>query len=143
MYLYPKEIVADTYLSRLGGFSEEFARNEIGINEKAIEVNTSLIPDETKVKIRFLDEREKPYFLRPMFTVVSIPTGRRACEYSRDGEVVLSAEHAEVLGNRVGKFMVLNSVESFRIDGDYSSMEKAVKSMREWIWKSESLRKRN
>jgi len=43
MFDYPIEIFADIYLSKIGGFSSELERNEIGINMKAIELNTSLL----------------------------------------------------------------------------------------------------
>ncbi len=143
MYPYPREIIADTYLSKLGGFSREIGKNEIGINEKAIEINTSLIMDETKVRLKFFDIKQKPFFLRKSFKIVGIERGSEAIKLSMEGEVVMGEEYKKELDKHVGKFLLINAVESFRIDGDYSSLSKAVKSMREWIWKSESLRKRN
>ncbi|WP_457591610.1 hypothetical protein [Geoglobus sp.] len=143
MYPYPKEVVADIYISKLGGFSEEIGEREIGINDKALEMNTSLIAEETRIKIRFFDERGGPYFLRKAFKVVGIGESSPARSLSRMGEIVMGKEHRESLCDRIGKAVMINAVESFRIDGDYSSMKKAVQSMREWIWKSESLGKRN
>lgn len=143
MYPYPKEVVADIYVSKLGGFSEEIGEKEIGINNRAIEMNTSLIADESKIRLRFFDSRERPYFLKRSFRVVGIGENSTAYSLSRMGEVVLGREHQEVLREKVGSAVMLNAVESFRIDGDYSSMKKAVQSMREWIWKSESLGRRN
>ncbi|WP_456369566.1 hypothetical protein [Geoglobus sp.] len=143
MYPYPKEVVADIYVSKLGGFSEEIGEKEIGINNRAIEMNTSLIADESRIRLRFFGSREKPYFLKRSFRVVGIGENSGAYSLSRMGEVVLGREHQEELRDRVGSAVMLNAVESFRIDGDYSSMKKAVQSMREWIWKSESLGRRN
>ncbi|WP_456477917.1 hypothetical protein [Geoglobus ahangari] len=143
MYPYPREVVADIYVSKLGGFSEEIGEREVGINDKALEMNTSLIAEESRIKLRFFDSREKPYFLKKSFRVVGISHGSSAYRLSRMGEVVLGREHRDVLGERVGEAVMINAVESFRIDGDYSSMKKAVQSMREWIWKSESLGRRN
>ncbi len=143
MYPFPKEILADTYISKLGGFSLELGKNEIGINEKALEVNTSIIAGETRVRLKFFDRKERPYFLRKEFKVVSLSPFDSACELSKMGEIVMGEEHRENLKQEVGRSVVINSVEAFRIDGDYSSMRKAVESMRDWIWKSGSLRKRN
>ncbi len=143
MYPYPKEILSDTYVSRLGGFSLELERDEIGINEKALEVNTSIIAGVTKVRLKFLDRKEKPHFLRREFTVIPLSPINSASELSKLGEVVMGEEHRERLKEEIGKALVINSVESFRMDGDYSSMRKAVESMRDWIWKSGSLSKRN
>ncbi len=143
MYPYPKEILADTYVSRLGGFSLELEKDEIGINEKALEINTSIIGRVTKVRLKFLDRKEKPYFLKKEFTVIPLSPINSASEISRLGEVVMGEEYREKLKEEVGKAVVINSVESFRMDGDYSSMRKAIESMRDWIWKSGSLSKRN
>lgn len=143
MFRYPVEIIGDTYLSKLGGFSSILEYREVGINEKAIEMNTSLIPEVSEVKLKFLDSKDKPYFLKKSFKVVSIDVNSKESRLSCDGEIVLSEKHKENFRDYIGKYVILNSVESFRIDGDYSSMEKAVKSMREWIWKSESLQRRN
>lgn len=143
MYPYPKEVVADIYVSKLGGFSEEIGEKEIGINDKALEMNTSLIAEESRIKIRFFDERGRPYFLKRSFRVVGISKHSSAYSLSRMGEIVMGREHRENLGDKVGRAVMINAVESFRIDGDYSSMKKAVQSMREWIWKSESLGRRN
>lgn len=53
MFEYPIEIFADVYLSKIGGFSSELERNEIGINSRAIELKTSIIANETVAKLRF------------------------------------------------------------------------------------------
>ncbi len=36
MYRYPVEVIADMYLSKVGGYSYELDRNEIGINAKRL-----------------------------------------------------------------------------------------------------------
>ncbi len=143
MYLYPKEILADTYVSKLGGFSVELEKREIGINEKALEMNTSLIGGVTRVRLKFFERKEKPFFMRKEFTVIPLSSFDPGVEFSKHGEVVMADEHRENLREEVGKAVVINSVESFRLDGDYSSMRKAVESMRDWIWRSGSLNKKN
>ena len=143
MYPYPKEILADMYVSKLGGFSSELEGDELGINEKALEINTSLIGGITKVRLKFFDRKDKPFFLRKEFTVVSLSTFDSAAKFSRRGEVVMGEAHRERLRDEVGKAVIMNSVESFRLDGDYSSMKKAVESMRDWIWRSGSLGRKN
>ncbi|RLI79319.1 hypothetical protein DRP05_04455 [Archaeoglobales archaeon] len=138
MYLYPKEIVSDIYVSRLGGFSYEMDRNEIGINAKAIEVNTSIIANETFAKLKFFNEC-KPYFLRETFKIVGIEEYMDCYELSKNGEVVLSEELEDKFGKNEGKEVIINTVESFRIDGDYTKIIKAFRR----IWSSENLIRRN
>lgn len=139
MYLYPKEIVSDIYVSKLGGFSYEMERDEIGINMKAIEVNTSIIANETFAKLRFFGDISKPYFLRKSFRIVGIEEYMDCYRLSRNGEVVLSEELEDEFGEKKGKDVIINTVESFRIDGDYTKIINAFKR----IWSSENLVRRN
>ncbi len=143
MYPYPKEILADTYVSKLGGFSHELEKQEIGINERALEMNTSLIGGVTRVRLKFFERKDKPFFMRKEFTVIPLTSYDSGVEFSKHGEVVMAEEHRDSLRDEIGRAVVINSVESFRFDGDYSSMKKAVESMRDWIWRSGSLSKRN
>lgn len=139
MYLYPKEIVSDMYVSKLGGFSYEMERDEIGINVKAIEVNTSIIANETFAKLRFFNERIKPYFLKETFRIVGIEEYMDCYELSKNGEIVLFEELEDKFGENEGKEVIINTVESFRIDGDYTRIINAFKR----IWSSENLIRRN
>jgi hypothetical protein len=127
MYLYPKEIIADTYLSRVGGFSSELENSEIGINAKALEVNTSIISNETKASIKFLDDRIIPYFFRRKYTVIGLEEYMEGYEYSQQGEVVFSTDLRKEFSEKLGKEIILNTVESFRIDGDFTKVIKALK----------------
>jgi hypothetical protein len=125
MYAYPIEVLAETYVSRLGGFSEEVGKREIGINEHAIRLKTSIIAGETEARIKIMDERNPPYFLRKTFRVVGLPT-----YLSPNGEVVLPERLRDDFEKHVGKEVILNTVESFRIDGDYFNVIKAFKKMK-------------
>ena len=127
MFLYPREIIADTYLSRIGGFSSELDRREIGINAKAIEVNTSIIADETHARLKFFDEKPVPFFLKRTYRVVGLEEHMDGYEESSNGEVILSAELEEEFEEYVGKNVIINTVESFRIDGDYSAVVNALR----------------
>ncbi|RLI76250.1 hypothetical protein DRO97_01290 [Archaeoglobales archaeon] len=139
MYLYPKEIISDIYVSKLGGFSYEVERNEVGINSRAIEVNTSIIANETFAKLKFFNERIKPYFLRGTFRIVGIEEYMDSYDLSRNGEIVLSEELEDKFREKEGKEVIINTVESFRIDEDYRNVINAFKR----IWRSENLTKRN
>ncbi len=142
MYLYPREIIADTYLSKVGGFSSELENSEIGINAKALEINTSIISNETKASIKFLDDRIIPYFLRRKYTVVGLEEYMEGYEYSQQGEVVFSTDLRKEFSERLGKEVILNTVESFRIDGDFTNVIKALRQ--EMVtWSSENRWKKN
>jgi hypothetical protein len=127
MYLYPAEIIADTYVSMLGGFSQEIDSKEVGININALFSNTSIIAGETEARLKFIDERNLPYFLRKPLTVVGIPHHSDAFELSQNGEIVLSEDYTDKMRKLVGKEVIINTVESFRIDGDYSLILKRLK----------------
>jgi len=138
MFDYPIEIIADIYLSRIGGFSSELDRKEIGINVRAIELNTSIIANETTAKLRFFDEKTKPYFFKESYLIVGLEPHMDGYEYSKNGEVVLSSDLKEDFSKYIGKDVLLNTVESFRID--YRSVIKAFAKRLTWI-SSESLRR--
>ncbi len=129
MYAYPIEVLAETYVSKLGGFTEEIGERELGINEQALYSNTSIIAGETEARIKILDERNPPYFLRRSFRVVGIPPSLSP-SLSPNGEVVLPEELREKYERYVGRDVVINTVESFRIDGDYFNVVKAIKTLK-------------
>jgi hypothetical protein len=126
MYAYPVEVISDVYLSKIGGFSSELSKNEIGINAKAIEINTSIIPNETYAKLRFFDEKPYPYFLKRSYRVVGLEENMDGYGHSQNGEVVLSDDLKEEFENYLGKEVIINTVESFRIDYDYQKVIKAI-----------------
>ena len=130
MYVYPIEVLAETYVSKLGGFTEEVGKRELGINEEALHLNTSIIVGETEARIKILDEKNPPYFLRKSFRVVGLPPS-----LSPNGEVVLPERLRDKYERFVGKDVVLNTVESFRIDGDYFNVIKAIKKIEDRLKK--------
>jgi len=136
MYRYPVEVISDTYLSKVGGFSYELDRKEIGINAKALEVNTSIIPNETFATLRTFDDR-RPYFFKNRFIVVPIEENMDCYEMTADGEVVLPDDMKDKMRVKVGEDVIVNTVESFRIDGDYRNVVKAI------LWRLESRIRRN
>ncbi len=136
MYRYPVEVIADTYLTKLGGFSYELARGEVGINAKALEVNTSIIPNETYVTLHFFGEAT-PYFLKRRFLVVGVEENMECYDMTLNGELVLSEEFEDELGVKRGKEVIINATEFFRIDGDYSKLAKAL------VWRLGSRERRN
>uniref|UniRef100_A0A7C3VAV3 Uncharacterized protein n=1 Tax=Archaeoglobus fulgidus TaxID=2234 RepID=A0A7C3VAV3_ARCFL len=124
MYRYPVEIIADMYLSKVGGYSYELDRNEIGINRRAIEMNTSIIANETVATLKKFEET-RPYFLRRKFIVVGIEENMDCYELTPNGELVLPEDMEGSV--EVGESVIVNTVEAFRIDGDYSKVVKAIK----------------
>ncbi len=139
MYKYPREIISDIYLSKVGGFSEELGKEEMGININAIYMNTSIIPDETFCRVKFFEEKSRPYFLKKKFRIVGIDESMRSYGMTKDGEVVFSREIKELFSGRVGEAVIINTVESFRFDGDYSNLVSYVSK----LWRSENRRRRN
>ncbi|MEM4495786.1 MAG: hypothetical protein QXM06_00625 [Archaeoglobaceae archaeon] len=135
MYRYPLEIVSDIYLSKVGGYSYELDEKEVGINAKALEMNTSLIPNETFVTIRLFRGKIKPYFFKRRFLIVGVEENMDCYELTKNGEVVLSESLGETV--EVGEEVIINAVEFFRVDGDYSNLLKAI------LCRLESLKKEN
>ena len=135
MFRYPVEVISDVYLSKVGGYSYELDRGEIGINTKALELKTSIIANETLATLRKLDENRRPYFLRRKFVVVGIEENMDCYEMTANGEVVLPESMEGSI--EVGEEIIVNTVEFFRIDGDYSNVVKAMR------WRLDSLRTRN
>jgi len=135
MFRYPVEVIADTYLSKVGGYSYELDRGEIGINARALELKTSIIANETLATLRKLEGDRRPYLLRRKFVVVGIEETMDCYEMTANGEVVLPEEMEGSI--EVGEEVIVNTVEFFRIDGDYSNVVKAIR------WRLETLRTRN
>ncbi len=127
MYLYPVEVVADIYMSRVGGCSSELERGEIGINANALYTNTSLIAGETLARLKFF-ESNKPFFLRKKYRIVGLEEHMEGYELSENGEIVFS--ESDYKKEFEGKGVIINAVEEFRIGDD---MGKVVKAMREKI----------
>ncbi len=124
MYLYPVEVVADTYVSRVGGCSPELSKGEIGINVNALTANTSLIAGESVARLKFFDSTY-PFFLRKKYRIVGLEENMEGFEFSENGEVVFSeSEYSE---EYEGREVIINAVEEFRIGDDMSSVFKAMR----------------
>ncbi|HID43373.1 MAG TPA: hypothetical protein EYP30_06330 [Archaeoglobaceae archaeon] len=126
MFLYPQEIIADIYVSRIGGFSPELEKREAGINSKAIEMNTSIIADETYARLKFLDEKPYPFFLKKKYRIVGLEENMEGYEESSNGEVVLSYDLKDELEQKVGSEVIINTVETFRLGDETSAIEKIL-----------------
>lgn len=114
MFLYPQEVISDTYVSIIGGFSPELDEREAGINWKALEVNTSIIANETLARMKFFDERPYPFFLRRKYRIVALEDHMQGYESSVNGEVIFSTELIHELEEKLGAGVIINTVESFR-----------------------------
>jgi|Deesub1362B_J571_1020462.scaffolds.fasta_scaffold00892_1 hypothetical protein len=115
MFLYPQEIISDIYVSRIGGFSYELDKKEAGINSKAIVMNTSIIADETFARLKFLDEKPHPFFLRKEYRIVGLEEYMEGYEESSNGELILSMDLKDELEEKIGKEVIINTVETFRL----------------------------
>jgi len=127
LYLYPVEVIADTYVSRVGGCSPELERGEIGININALTENTSLIAGESRARLKFFDTTT-PFFLRKKYRIVGLEEHMEGYELSENGEVIFSED--EFREDFEGKEVIINAVEDFRIGDD---MSEVVRAMRERI----------
>ncbi len=126
MFEYPMEIATDLYVSKVGGFSSELDRNEVGININAIYSNTSIIANETYAKIRFLGEKAKPYFFRESYLIVGLEPNMEGYELSGNGEVVLPESMGDF--NLIGREVIINTVESFMKFDLYSVVRRCLES---------------
>jgi len=127
LYLYPVEVLSDTYVSRVGGSSPELERGEIGININALTANTSLIAGESRARLKFFDT-SYPFFLRRKYRIVGLEENMEGYEFSENGEVVFS--ESDYREEFEGREVIINAVEDFRIGDD---MSEVVKAMRERI----------
>ncbi len=87
-------------------------------------MNTSIIANETLATLKRFEE-VRPYFLKRKFLVVGIEENMDCYEMTANGEVVLPEEMEGSM--EVGSDVIVNTVEAFRIDGDYSNVIKAIK----------------
>ncbi|RUM32747.1 MAG: hypothetical protein DSY33_06245 [Archaeoglobus sp.] len=124
MYLYPVEVVADMYVSRVGGCSPELDRGEIGINANAISSNTSLIAGESMARLRFFNSN-RPFFLRKRYRIIGLEEHMEGYGLSKNGEVVFS--ELEYRSEFEGKEVIINAVEDFRIGDDLKSVVMAMR----------------
>jgi len=132
VFPYPQEVIADMYVSRVGGFSGELEKKEIGINALALSTNTSIIANETEARLKFFNEKTIPYFLKRKYKIIGLEEHMDGYNASLNGEVVFSAHLEDERVKLVeGKAVIINTVESFRIDDDYSAV---VKALRKKIW---------
>jgi hypothetical protein len=90
---YPMETLRHTYVSPLGGRSNELGEAQVGVRREALEQNTSLDPSEDRVTLTVLGTSTgKPLVLQDYFEVVPLDDARpEALECSPRGELVLAA----------------------------------------------------
>ena len=129
MFDYPMEIATDLYVSKVGGFSPELERNEIGININAIYSNTSIIANETYAKIRFLGKTVRPYFFRKNYLIIGLEPNMEGYELSKNGEVVLPENMKEY--DLIGREIIINIVETFMKFDIYSVVRKCLENQKE------------
>lgn len=118
MFLYPQQVVAEIYISRLGGFSDELNKGEAGINIRAIQENTTIIADETVARLKFMEERSMPFFFRQQYLIVALDEQMEGYERSLNGELILSAELQDNYGRNIGSEVIINTIETFRFNED-------------------------
>lgn len=117
---YPFETLRHWYVTPFGGRSEELAPGQVGINAKALNQNTTLVPEQDRVLISLLGRStNRPLYARDPFQVVALDLNLPdALQRSRHGEAVLPAEHAWDAVRRPhlqpleGEALLLNSVSS-------------------------------
>ncbi len=137
LYPYPVETLKHWYVTIVGGQSAELEPNQIGVNKKALAVNTDIVPYEDSVLVSKLENnRPKPLFAKEYFTVVPLDeTSPDASSKSPIGELVLPVlekkkrDWLEPL--RIGEPVILNNVLSQRfLRGFACSLDRLLKSGR-------------
>jgi len=118
MFLYPQQVVAEMYVSRLGGFSNELNKDEAGINIRAIQENTTIIADETIARLKFMEEGSKPFFFRQKYLIVALDEQMEGYEKSLNGELILSSDLRDNFGRKIGSEVIINTIETFRFNED-------------------------
>jgi hypothetical protein len=87
----PIETLRDYYVTRFGGFSEELAEGEIGINATALELNTHLERATAVLLMKIHALTRVPLHFRRMFTIVPVDESMpRAFAHTPQGQAVLS-----------------------------------------------------
>ncbi|MFQ5918699.1 MAG: hypothetical protein ACE5I4_01470 [Thermoplasmata archaeon] len=117
---FPFETLRHRYVAPFGGRSEELAEGEVGINARALEQNTELVPRHDKVLISILGpNRPRPLYTQAPFEVVALDERRLdALMKSMQGEAVLpgaplgDAVRRPLLEPAHGERLVLNGVAS-------------------------------
>lgn len=116
---FPIEPIRDLYVTPYGGRSDELKYNQVGINRRALDENTSLTPHLDKVTIKRMDgERVVPLYARSWFEIVPLERDRpKALAKSINGEAVLAEEAAIIKRPVYNETLILNSVLSkFLVD---------------------------
>jgi hypothetical protein len=117
---FPLETLRHRYVAPFGGRSEDLAEGEVGINARALEENTQLVPRQDKVLISILGpDRPRPLYTQTPFEVVALDERRLdALLKSMQGEAVLPGAHLGDVLRRPpldparGERLVLNGVAS-------------------------------
>ncbi len=117
---FPFETLRHRYVAPFGGRSEELDEGEVGINARALEENTELIPRQDKVLISILGtSHPRPLYTQTPFEVVALDERRLdALMKSMHGEAVLPGAPSEdvirrpLLEPACRQQLVLNGVAS-------------------------------
>lgn len=134
LYPYPVETLKHWYVTIVGGQSAELKPNQIGVNKKALAVNTDIVPYEDSVLVSKLENnRPQPLFAKEYFTVVPLDeTSPDASSKSPIGELVLPVlekqkrDWQEPL--KIGEPVILNNVLSQRfLRGFACSLDRLLK----------------
>ena len=130
------ETLRHWYVTPFGGTSPELSVTEIGINRRALEVNTSLDPALDRVRIAIVGQsHRRPLFLDRFFEIVPLDERRPdALARSPDGEAVLPEGHQVVRraeSPRPGDEVLLNCVWSVRMEAlpDPEAFAKVVQEL--------------
>lgn len=117
---YPVETLRHWYVTPFGGHSEDLALGQVGINARALQANTTLVPEQDRVLISLLGRStHHPLYTRDPFQVVALEPDRpEALTLSPQGEAVLPREEAWEVVKRPylqphqGQPLLLNGVAS-------------------------------
>ncbi len=117
---FPVETLRHWYVTPFGGRSLDLTAGQVGINYKALDQNTHLVPDQDKVLISILGRNTtRPLYTRTPFRVVALdPSRPDGLEKSPHGEAVLPVEEVWEIVRRphlqptFGQPLLLNSVAS-------------------------------
>lgn len=137
LYPYPVETLKHWYVTIIGGQSAELKPNQIGVNKKALAVNTDIVPYEDNVLVsKFENNRPKPLFTKEYFMVVPLDeTSPDASSKSPKGELVLPVLEKKkrdwLEPPRIGEPVILNNVLSQRfLRGFARGLDRLLKSGR-------------
>ncbi len=117
---YPLETLRHWYVTPFGGRSRDLSQGQVGINSRALDQNTSLIPNQDKVLISILGRgAPRPLYARTPFQVIALDSSTPSgLQKSPQGEAVLPLEETwdvirrPYLQPKRGQALLLNGVAS-------------------------------